>query len=191
MVNIIRDFKSSNSAGIDGITSQILKAAGPTLYPVMLHLVNSSINQKLFPVWWKIGCVTPLYKEGDRSDPSNYRPISVLPCVGKIMERVIHTQLYEYCMSRHILSQSQSGFRKGHSTTSCLIDFLANIFDQVDNGMVCGVLFLDLRKAFDTVDHTLLLDKQNFIWSQTLLYCLVRILPCGAPTGDQGGSEAL
>ena len=141
MVNIIWDFKSSNSAGI---TSRILKAAGPSIYPVILHLVNSSISQRTFPDCWKMGCVIPLFKEGDRSNPSNYRPISVLPCVGKIMQQVIHTQLYEYCTSHHILSPSHSGFRKGHSTASCLTDFLANIFDQVDNGRVCGVLFLDL-----------------------------------------------
>ena len=83
VVNIIRDFKLSNSSGIDGITSRILKAAGPTIYPVLLQLVNSSICQKTFLDCWKIGCVTPLYKEGDRSNPSNYRPISVLPCIGK------------------------------------------------------------------------------------------------------------
>ena len=150
---LIRDLKPTSSCGVDGLNARIIKAAGPSIFPVLLHLINVSIRQHIFPRVWKVGCVTPLFKDGSKSDPSNYHPISVLPCIGKLMERVVHTQLYSYCTNSNIFSESQSGLRKGCSTTTCLIDFLANIFDNIDQGITCGVLFLDLRKAFDTVNH--------------------------------------
>ena len=156
---LIRDLKPSSSSGIDGLSARIIKEAGPSIVPVLKHIFNLSIAKSIFPDDWKVGCVTPLFKEGNPDDPSNYRPISLLPSLGKIMERVVHTQLYAYITSHHILSSSQSGFRRGHSMQTCLIDFLDNIYQKVDEGGVCGVLFLDLRKAFDTVDHTILLQK--------------------------------
>ena len=159
VTNLMRDLKPSTSCGVDGLTARILKACGPSILPVIEFLFNLSITSKTFPSCWKAANVTPLYKEGKKNNPSNYRPISVLPSVGKLMERVAHNQLYQYLSERNILSESQSGFRKGHSTVSCLIDFLSNIFEQVDDGRVCGVLFLDLRKAFDTVNHNILLSK--------------------------------
>ena len=101
----------------------------------------------------------PLYKEGPATDPFNYRPISVLPCLGKILEKVVHSQLYGYITDKHILLEGQSGFRKGHFTGTCLMDFLDEIFTNVDKGVPSGVLFLDIRKAFDTDDHIILLQK--------------------------------
>ena len=159
IMNIIRDMKPSNSASSDGLTARLVKAAGPGIFLPLVHVINLSLISSSFASCWKLGCVTPLFKEGNASDPSNYRPITILPTVGKICERVAHTQLYKYCTDYNIISDCQSGFRKGHSTTSCLLDFLDNIFVQVDRGAASGVLFLDLRKAFDTVNHTLLLQK--------------------------------
>ena len=144
IMNIIRDMKSSNSASSDGLTARIVEAAGPGIFLPLVHVINLSLILSSFAACWKLGCVTPLFKEGTTSDPSNYRPITILPTVGKICERVAHTQLYRYCTDYHIISDCQSGFRKGHSTTSCLLDFLDNIFVQVDQGSASGVLFLDL-----------------------------------------------
>ena len=101
----------------------------------------------------------PLFKEGDASDPSNYRPISVLPTMGKLLERVAHNQLSKHFCEHDVLSPRQSGFRKGHSSVTCMIDFLDFIHQEVDRGSCCGVLFLDLRKAFDTLNHKILLAK--------------------------------
>ena len=156
---LLRDFKSSGSTGVDGISSRLLKAAGPGIVAPLQHIFNHSIAMSTFPSGLKTGCITPLFKEGDATDPANYRPISILSCLGKLLERAIHTQLTEYFTHHSIYTQAQSGFRKGYFMFTCLLDFLENIFPQVDKGDGCGVLFLDLRKAFDTFDHQILISK--------------------------------
>ena len=159
----VRDLRPSTSCGVDGLTARLIKQAGPTILQPLLHVINLSIRLGIFPDSWKTGCITPLFKEGDATDPSNYRPISILPCMGKLLERIIHTQLYAYVTKYQLLSDDQSGFRKGHSTGTCLIDFLDNIYQNIDKNMYCGVLFLDLRKAFDTVDHNRLIEKLKYL----------------------------
>ena len=97
-----------------------------------------------------------MFKEGRREDVNNYRPISVLPILSKVFERVIHNHTYDYISNANLLSDRQSGFRKRHSTQStvtCLIDFLNAIYNDIEEGRFSGVLFLDLKKAFDTVDN--------------------------------------
>ena len=84
---------------------------------------------------------------------NNYRPISVLPILSKVFERIIHNRLYDYVSNANLLNSRQSGFRKRHSTGTCLIEFLDVIYDNIHEGRLSGVLFLDLKKAFDTVDH--------------------------------------
>ena len=81
--------------------------------------------------------------------------ISILPTLGKLLECVVRDQLYDHLTNNNLLHASQSGFRKGHSTGTCLIDFLHNIYEEIDAGGACGCLFLDLSKAFDTVDHAI------------------------------------
>ncbi len=98
-------------------------------------------------------------QRGVKRLPNNYRPISLLSLASKMLERIIHNQLYAYLRGNDYFSQNQSGFRKGHSTSSCPLDFLDGIFNDVDAGAACGVLFLDLRKAFDSVHHGILCNK--------------------------------
>jgi hypothetical protein len=112
-----------------------------------------------FPNEWKQAKVTPIFKDGDKSDVSNYRPISVLSVVSKIIERAVHDQLYSYLTNANILSPSQSGFRSGHSTNSALIDVSDYILENMNNSKVTAAIFLDLKKAFDTVSHNILISK--------------------------------
>ena len=104
---ILRDLKPFDSCGVDGLTWRLLKAAGPSILPPLSHLINSSIRQRIFSMSWKDGCVTPLNKDGPKSSPSNCHPITVLPCLEKILEKVIHSQVYLYLENKDILSTSQ------------------------------------------------------------------------------------
>ena len=134
----INQLSSSMSCGIDGITSLLVKTARHALCPILCHLFNQSANQRIFPDVWKFTTITPLFKEGDNSNPHNYRPISILPTLGKVIERIIHKQCTTYLESNDILSNSQSGFRKSFSTGTCLSHFLDNIYQEVDRGVLWG-----------------------------------------------------
>ena len=105
----------------------------------------------------KIATVIPLFKSGSLNSIDNYRPISVLPTVSKIMERVAYDQLSEYLEQQGLLSESQYGFRKGYDTALPLTVFTDSIRCAIDSGKITGAVFIDLRKAFDTVEHKVLL----------------------------------
>ena len=113
----------------------------------------------MFPGVWKCAKVTSLFKDGDKSLKDNYRPISILPTISKIIERSAHIQLSSFPEENKLLSQSQFGFRLKRSTSTALIAFTDQVLESMDKGCVTGTVFLDLRKAFDTVDHLLLINK--------------------------------
>ena len=99
---------------------------------------------------------TPVFKQGERSDLNNYRPISVIPVVAKVFERIIYDQLYDYFTVHKLISSHQSGFRPLHSTVTALLEATDSWAYNIDQGNVNAVVFLDLKKAFDTVDHEIL-----------------------------------
>ena len=103
--------------------------------------------------------MTALFKQGDRTDKDNYRPISILPTVSKVIERAVHSQLYDYLDSNNLLAVNQFGFRRARSTALALTQFTDEVLSNMDKGLVNGVVFIDLKKAFDTVDHVILLGK--------------------------------
>ena len=111
------------------------------------------------PSSWKSARVTPLHKGGDTSDTNNYRPISIINSIAKIFEKLIFNQLSKYLADNNILSPHQSGFRPNYSTTTALLKFTNDILSAADSKMPTGAIFIDLSKAFDMIDHYLLLDK--------------------------------
>ena len=151
--------KINKATGIDKISNKILKIAAPVIYKNLTDLFNLSITSGVFPSDWKIAKVSPLFKSGDLNNANNYRPISVLPTIARVFERLIFDQLYTYVNDNTFLYTYQSGFRPLHSTLTALLDITNEWCFNIDKGMVNGVLFLDLKKAFDTVDHAILLTK--------------------------------
>ena len=112
---------------------------------------------------WKRSKIIPIHKSGDKTSPNNYRPISILPSVSKVLEKLVQVQLAEYLKSNSILSEAQSGFRKYHSTMSALVKVTDDWLTSMDHGLYTGAVFIDLRKAFDTVDPAILLNKLSSI----------------------------
>ena len=115
---------------------------------IICHIINLAITHNIIPFDWKSDSITPIFMEGDRHNPANYQPISVLPSQSKIMERVIHKQLFAHIQANKILSEAQFGFRKYHSTTTCILSLLDEIYSNMENNKLTGVVFLDLKKAF-------------------------------------------
>ena len=128
---------------------------------ILLANGDQSIRSGIFPQEWKCAKVIPLFKEGNHSDLNNinYRPISIVPIVAKVLERIIYDQVYGYLTENNLISSQQSGFRSLHSTATALLEATDNSAFNIDKGSVNAVVFLYLKKAFDTVDHTILLSK--------------------------------
>ena len=125
------------------------------------YLFNKPQMSGIFPDDWKCARVTPLFKQGESSDLNNYRPISVISVVAKVFGRIVYDQLYNLLNSEEIISKQQSGFRSLHSTVTALLEATDSWAFNIDRGYVNAVVFLDLKKAFNTVDHEILLTKMN------------------------------
>ena len=145
------------ATGLDGINARLLKCANVAIPEVLTELFNKSIRCSAVPDSWKCAVISPIYKEGDKTSPSNYRPVSVLSIPMKIVERHVHDALYNFMVSHDLLCREQSGFRRHHSTVTATLDVLDDIYWAMDGGSGSGLVFLDLWKAFDMVDHGILL----------------------------------
>ena len=156
---IIDRLDITKSTGLDGIGPNILKYCGDYITESIAHIINSSISQGIFPDALKEAYVIPIFKGGTREDPSNYRPISILPTISKIFERHIAQQLHTFFKDTDIIHVTQSGFRKQHSCHTALTRLIDAFLREIDNGKYVGAVFLDLRKAFDLVDHQILIHK--------------------------------
>ena len=147
------------STGLDGISARFLRDGATVLADPIAHIVNLSITSATVPSSFKDARVRPLYKKGDKLDPGNYRPVSVLNVLSKILERTVHRQLMGYLEQRGILFGYQSGFRAGFSTDTCLVNLNDYVRSEISKGNFVGMVMIDLRKAFDTVDFDILLSK--------------------------------
>ena len=125
----------------------------------LIYLFNLSIEKGVFPDDLKIARVTPIYKGEGSSDVSNYRPISVLPCFSKILERIMYNRLYKYLIENNILYSKQFGFQNGHSTDHAVVQLVDQIIESFENNIYTLGVFIELLKAFDTVDHSILLKN--------------------------------
>ena len=158
---LIKNLDSKTSSGYDNISPKLLILMAGMLHSVLRLIINKSLMTGIFPDNLKIAIVSPIYK-GKESDPHefcNYRPISLLPTISKVFEKVVHKQLYEYLNQNNLLNSSQYGFRPNHATEYAAIELVDKAMSDIDKGKIPLSIFLDLSKAFDTLDHTILLKK--------------------------------
>ena len=167
---VIRSLPSNKAPGMDKISSRILKDSLPSTLTTITHIVNNSFVTNTFARAWKTAEVTPILKCGNPDVPNNYRPISLLPIVSKVTERLVHGQLMEHLIRNNKLAAHQSGNRKLHSTETALLYVTDQLLQAMDNKKVSIMVLLDMSKAFDSIRHDILLSKlQNLDFSQGAL----------------------
>ena len=203
IINIISHLKEG-APGRDEIVARNLKCISDSIAYPLAQIANLSFQQGVFPEELKIAAVTPLYKAKDPMMFNNYRPISLISVFAKILERLMYNRLLKFINKHQIFNKHQFGFRDKHSTFMALIILLENLVNAIDNGKCAVGIFLDFQKAFDTVDHCILLDKlyfygirgQAFDWFSSYLhnrqqlvnYCGcesdLKSIKCGVPKGS-------
>ena len=159
VIDVLSNLNVTKACGPDLISPRLLKEGASVISKPLSMIFNRSLQQGYFPARWKEANVTPIYKKEDISSPSNYRPISLLSCIGKTMERCVHKHLYNYISQNNLLTPLQSGFISGDSTTNQLLNIYHMFCEAVDNGKEVRVVFCDISKAFDRVWHKGLLFK--------------------------------
>ena len=160
---ILRTTNICKAAGIDDLSGRFLKDGSRVLSKPISELCYPSIKLGSFPDSCKIAKLKPLLKKGSRTNPSNYRPISLLLLISKIIEKLIHEQTSSFLSNNEILYNYQSGGQKNHSTDSCLTFLHDKTFKGFDKSLMTGMILIHLQKAFDTIDHDILLKKLSAI----------------------------
>ena len=151
--------KDSASVGLDEISSKMLKISAPVIVPYLTYIINRSLFENKFPNQWKMSKIIPIHKSGNTTSPNNFRPISIQPTVSKLLERFVQRQFMAFLEENSLLSPAQFGFRRKHSTVTSLVKVTDEWMKAIDEGKYTGAVFIDLKKAFDCVNHDLLLCK--------------------------------
>ena len=147
----------------DSIPMKVYKCIVPVIISPLTHIINKSLASGIMPLCCKKALITPVYKgEGGKLDPGNYRPISILSILGKCIEYFVNQNLTEYINNNHILNERQFGFRKENSTTFLMLELFDKIYSSKEQGKKPAIVFLDIKKAFDTVNHDILLSKLKY-----------------------------
>jgi hypothetical protein len=134
----------------------ILKVSAPFIVYPLTYILNRIIDNGIYPNILTNAKVSPIFKSGEKCLPTSYRPISVLPVISKLIERHISRHMYQYLAKYNLLHDAQSGFRSNHSCQTALINIIDKWIEEMNNGNVNVVILLDLKKAFDVVDHDIM-----------------------------------
>lgn len=172
--SIIQKLKSKASCGVDEINAIFLKNTAEYCSIILEHIYSQSYNSGTLPFDWKTGRVIPIYKSGPSHDPQNYRPISLTSVPCKVMEHIIYTHLVNFLEHNNFFTASQHGFRKNFSCDTQLIAFTHFLHSNLDGGFLTDCIFLDFSKAFDKVNHALLLHKLSVLNIDTAVINWIR-----------------
>ena len=162
MLDTIKELAPKSSCGHDGISTKLLKKLSVVITPILTLTINQSLTTGIFPRKLKIAKVLPLFKKGIKNIFDNYRPISLLPAMSKVFEKIVFKQLYDYFQTKKLIYKSQYGFRSLHSTELAALELTDRINENLDKGELPIAIYLDLSKAFDTLDHDILLAKLHY-----------------------------
>ena len=165
VINEIHRMPVKKATGPDDVSIKLLKHAcnAPNVIQSLTHILNLSLDQGEFLDNWKIARVQPIYKAGNKLSVENYRPVSLLSIPSKLLEKAVNISFQEYLIENKILSDRQFGFRANHSCETASLCMVDQWSQNVDHGYVNGVAFIDMRKAFDAVNHTILLLKLKIV----------------------------
>ena len=163
VLKILKNMDENKAAGLDNLSGKFLRDGATILAKPLSEICNLSIKYSTFPNDCKIAKLKPLFKRGSKTDPKNYRPISLLPLISKIIEKIIHDQTQNFLDKNNVIYRYQSGFRKFYSTDSCLSYLNNKITTGFESGLFTGMILIDLQKAFDTINHDILIKKMTFL----------------------------
>ena len=159
IINIIPSLSNSHAVGYDGINPIIVKSNLPYLANQLTCIFNLSFEQYIFPKQLKKAVVTPIFKSGKSNDPSNYRPISILSIFSKLLEKLFYNRLFNFVTKHHVLHPNQFGFQPNKSTSLAIANVLSTLLNKINSNKHIAFVLFDLKKAFDLINHRLLLTK--------------------------------
>ena len=160
VLNVLNSLDLNKSCGSDELPPKILKLVALLIYEPLTKLYNACLNAGVYPAIWKRANVHPIYKKkGSPSDLTNYRPISLLPCLSKLLGKIIFNHIYKHLTEHSLLTQQQSGYRPGHGTQLQLLHLTGNLYSNLDKGFDFTAIYLDISKYFDKIWHRGLLIK--------------------------------